>query len=51
MKSSPSSEVWEMYEESADSYAEMMDQEINLPVYSDELALRYTRSTPPALEP
>ncbi len=26
-----------MYEASADSYAEMMDQEINLPVYSDVL--------------
>lgn len=37
METSPPEEVRELYEESADSYAEMMDSEIDLPVYSDIL--------------
>ncbi|MBT4502961.1 MAG: methyltransferase domain-containing protein [Gemmatimonadetes bacterium] len=37
MKTSPLEKVRELYEESADSYAEMMDSEIDLPVYSDIL--------------
>ena len=37
MKPSPPGEVREMYDASADSYAEMMDSEIDLPVYSDIL--------------
>jgi ubiquinone/menaquinone biosynthesis C-methylase UbiE len=34
-----------MYEASADSYAEMMDQEINLPVYADVLSRLEARIT------
>jgi ubiquinone/menaquinone biosynthesis C-methylase UbiE len=37
MKTSPPEKVRELYEESADSYAEMMDSEIDLPVYTDIL--------------
>jgi len=37
MKMSSPEKVRELYEESADSYAEMMDAEIDLPVYSDML--------------
>ena len=37
MKPSHSREVREMYEANADSYAEMMDEEISLPVYSELL--------------
>ena len=37
MKPSPPGEVREMYEASADAYAEMMNSEIDLPVYSDIL--------------
>ena len=37
MKPSPPDEVRDMYETSADSYAEMMDSEIDLPIYSDVL--------------
>ena len=38
MKTSSAAKVRELYEESADSYAEMMDAEIDLPVYSDILS-------------
>lgn len=38
MKPSSIDEVRELYEASADSYAEMMDAEINLPLYSDVLS-------------
>lgn len=37
MKPSPADEVREMYDETADSYAQMMDAEIALPVYADVL--------------
>jgi|GEM_PF-75401 len=37
MKPSGGNDVREMYEATADSYAEMMDKEISLPVYSDVL--------------
>jgi ubiquinone/menaquinone biosynthesis C-methylase UbiE len=37
MKPSPTDEVRDMYEETADSYAQMMDAEIGLPVYADVL--------------
>lgn len=37
MKASPESKVCEFYDSTADSYAEMMDVEINLPMYSDVL--------------
>ncbi len=37
MKPSSTEEVREMYEETADSYARMMDDEIDLPIYSDIL--------------
>ncbi len=37
MKTSPEAKVRELYEEWADSYTEMMDTEIDLPVYSDTL--------------
>jgi ubiquinone/menaquinone biosynthesis C-methylase UbiE len=37
MKVSPEAKVRELYEKSADRYAEMMDSEIDLPVYSDTL--------------
>lgn len=37
MQSSPTDEVRKMYEETADSYAQMMDTEISLPVYTDIL--------------
>lgn len=48
MKPSSTKEVCEMYESTADSYAQMMDKEINLPVYSDALARLQDRiaSTP-----
>jgi len=38
MKTSPISEVRELYEKTADSYSEMMDVEIDLPVYPDILS-------------
>lgn len=38
VKTSSAAKVRELYEESADSYAEMMDAEIDLPVYSDILS-------------
>ena len=38
MKPSSIDEVRELYEASADSYAEMMNAEINLPLYSDVLS-------------
>lgn len=37
MKTSSEAKVRELYEESADSYAKIMDAEIDLPVYSDIL--------------
>jgi len=37
MKTSPMEKVRELYEDTADSYSEMMDSEIDLPVYSDIL--------------
>ena len=37
MKPSHTEEVRQMYETSADSYAEMMDAEIDLPIYADTL--------------
>ena len=37
MKTSPKKQVCKLYEESADSYSEMMDAEIDLPVYADTL--------------
>ena len=37
VKTSLEKEVREFYEESADWYAELMDAEIDLPVYSDTL--------------
>ncbi len=37
MKPSSTAKVRELYEESADSYAKMMDAEIDLPVYDDTL--------------
>lgn len=37
MKASPSDAVYELYESSAESYAEMIDAEIDLPVYRDTL--------------
>ena len=37
MKPSPTNEVRDMYEATADSYAQMMDGEIHLPVYSEVL--------------
>ena len=37
MKTSSEAKVRQLYEGSADSYAEMMDSEIDLPVYSDTL--------------
>lgn len=37
MQPSPADEVREMYDETADSYAQMMDAEIRLPVYADVL--------------
>lgn len=36
-RTSPVENVCDLYEESADSYAEMMDAEIDLPVYTDTL--------------
>jgi len=38
MKPSRSNEVRDMYETTADSYAQMMDKEIQLPIYSDVLS-------------
>ena len=38
MKTSPASEVRELYESSAESYAQMMDAEIDLPIYQDILS-------------
>jgi len=38
MKKSPDKEVRELYEETADSYSEMMDSEIELSIYSDTLS-------------
>ncbi len=37
MQPSPTNEVRKIYEETADSYAQMMDAEIGLPVYADIL--------------
>ena len=37
MRPSPTNEVRKMYEETADSYARMMDAEIDLPVCADLL--------------
>ena len=37
MRPSPTNDVREMYEETADSYARMMDAEIDIPVYADIL--------------
>lgn len=37
MKPSPAAKVQELYEESAESYAEMMDAEIDQPIYADTL--------------
>lgn len=37
MRPSSTGEVRELYEASADSYAAMMDSEIDLPIYSDTL--------------
>lgn len=38
MKTSPVSKVLELYEDSADWYAKLMDSEIDLPVYADTLS-------------
>jgi len=38
MKTSPIEKVRQLYEESADSYSEMMDSEIDLPIYADILS-------------
>ena len=38
MNTSPTSMVRQLYEDTADSYAQMMDSEIDLPVYSDVLS-------------
>lgn len=43
MKPSPKKEVCDMYESTADSYAEMMDKEIDLPVYADVLGRLHER--------
>lgn len=43
MKPSPTGEVRKMYEETADSYAKMMDSEIDLPMYLDVLGRLSTR--------
>lgn len=43
MKPSPSREVCEMYEATADSYAVMMENEIDLPLYSDALGRLHDR--------
>ncbi len=45
MKASPPDDVRQMYEETADSYAEMMDDEIRLPVYADVLGRLSRRLT------
>jgi ubiquinone/menaquinone biosynthesis C-methylase UbiE len=37
MKASPTQEVRDMYDATADSYSDMMDKEIDLPIYSDIL--------------
>jgi ubiquinone/menaquinone biosynthesis C-methylase UbiE len=37
MQPSPADEVRDMYDETADSYAQMMDAEIGLPIYADVL--------------
>jgi len=38
MKPSPADEVRDMYDETAETYAQMMDTEIGLPVYADVLS-------------
>ena len=38
MKTSSAEQVRELYEQSADAYAKMMDAEIDLPIYSDILS-------------
>ena len=43
MKPSPDREVRDMYEATADAYAEMMDREIDLPVYADVLGRLQSR--------
>lgn len=43
MKPSDMRDVCKMYDATADSYAEMMDQEIQLPVYSDALGRLHDR--------
>ncbi len=45
MKPSPTNEVRKMYDSTASSYAEMMDKEIELPVYSESLARLQERIT------
>lgn len=37
MKASPSAKVCQLYEDSAESYAKMMNSEIKLPIYADTL--------------
>ena len=37
MRPSPADEVRKMYEDTADSYAQMMEAEIDLPIYADVL--------------
>jgi ubiquinone/menaquinone biosynthesis C-methylase UbiE len=51
LKASPINDVREMYDDTADSYAQMMDTEIELPVYAEVLARLKTRieNTPGAL--
>lgn len=43
MKPSPKKEVCDMYDSTADSYAKMMDKEIDLPVYADVLGRLHER--------
>lgn len=45
MQPSPVDEVRKMYDETADSYAQMMDAEIGLPVYADVLGRLQRRIT------
>jgi ubiquinone/menaquinone biosynthesis C-methylase UbiE len=43
LKPSPKKEVCDMYDSTADSYANMMDKEIDLPVYADVLGRLHER--------
>jgi len=43
MKASSEREVRELYESTADSYAKMMDSEIELPIYADVLSRLHQR--------